>query len=129
MTGDEEDLHERYGRTPAVKVEFGKATYYGESLAGNRTASGAIFDPGQFTAAHRELPFGTVVRVVRLDTGHHTYVKVNDRGPFGDRRRVIDLAKVAARRLEMIRAGVVDVRIEILEWGDGKYRRERVAGR
>lgn len=129
MSAEEIDLHERYGRTPALRVQFGKATYYGESLAGNLTASGEVFDPWRFTAAHRELPFGTVIRVVRLDTGKHTYVEVNDRGPFGDGRRVVDLAKIAAARLDMIRAGVVDVRIEILEWGDGKYRRARVARR
>jgi rare lipoprotein A len=123
MTPEEVWYHDHYSRAAAIDVAFGKATYYGEALAGNLTASGETFDPWTFTAASRSLPFGTVVRVVRLDNGHHTYVKINDRGPFGDEERVIDLAKVAATRLDMIRAGVVDVRLEVLFWGDGKYRR------
>jgi rare lipoprotein A len=68
-----------------------------------------------FTAAHRSLPFGTIVRVVRTDTGRVTYVKVNDRGPFGSSKRIIDLSRAAAEELQMMRAGVVPVRVEILE--------------
>jgi len=99
----------------------GDATYYADSLAGNKTASGERYQPGAFTAAHRTLPFGTVVRVVRTDTcdgarcERVTYVKVNDRGPFGNANRVIDLSRAAATELEMLRAGVVPVRVEILE--------------
>jgi len=93
----------------------GDATYYADSLAGNKTANGERYQPGAFTAAHRTLPFGTVVRVVRTDTGRVTYVKVNDRGPFGNAKRVIDLSRAAAAELEMLRAGVVPVRVEILE--------------
>jgi rare lipoprotein A len=93
----------------------GKATYYGDSLAGNKTASGEVYDPRAFTAAHRTLPFGTVVRVVRLDTQRYVYVRITDRGPFGNRQRIIDLSKIAAERLGMLRAGVVKVRVEVLE--------------
>jgi rare lipoprotein A (peptidoglycan hydrolase) len=120
MAEDEAELVRTYGQTRAVKVQLGKAAYYGKGLAGNRTASGEIFDPERFTAAHRTLPFGTIVRVVRTDNGSHTYVRINDRGPFGNRSRVIDLAEVAARRLDMIRRGVVDVRLEIVKLGDGR---------
>ena len=67
------------------------------------------------TAASRDLPFGTIVRVVRVDTGASVVVRVNDRGPFGDRRRILDLSRAAAERLDMIRAGVVTIRAEILE--------------
>lgn len=127
MNDEEAWYHDHYNQVAAVDVQYGKATYYGESLAGNHTANGEIFEPSRFTAAHRALPFGTVVRVVRLDTGAHTYVRINDRGPFGDSRRIIDLAKVAASRLDMLRAGVVNVRVEILRWGDG--RTQKVAHR
>jgi rare lipoprotein A len=120
LAEDEAELVRAYGQTRAVKVQMGKAAYYGKGLAGNRTASGEIFDPERFTAAHRTLPFGTIVRVVRLDTGSHTYVRINDRGPFGNRSRIIDLAEVAARRIDMIRRGVVDVRLEIVKLGDGR---------
>ena len=95
----------------------GDATYYADSLAGNKTASGETYRTEAFTAAHRTLPFGTIVRVVRTDTARATYVKINDRGPFGNAKRVIDLSRAAATELEMLRAGVVPVRVEILELG------------
>lgn len=105
----------RYEGRPATSVLRGKATYYGDSLAGNHTANGDIYDPRAFTAAHRTLPFNTVVRVVRTDTNRYVYVRINDRGPFSKRERIIDLSKIAAERLGMIRAGVVPVRVEVLE--------------
>ncbi|HJL14151.1 MAG TPA: septal ring lytic transglycosylase RlpA family protein [Sandaracinaceae bacterium LLY-WYZ-13_1] len=99
----------------SLHVQRGLASYYADSLAGNPTASGEPYDPTALTAASRELPFGTRVRVVREDTGAAVVVRVNDRGPFGDDRRILDLSRAAAERLDMIRAGVVGVRAEILE--------------
>lgn len=104
-----------HGSRAVVDSFTGDATYYADSLAGNKTASGEPYSPGAFSAAHRRLPFGTIVRVVRTDTERVTYVKVNDRGPFGNANRVIDLSRAAATELEMLRAGVVPVRVEILE--------------
>ena len=97
-----------------LRVFRGRASYYSDALAGNTTANGDTYDPARLTAASRTLPFGTVVRVVRVDNGKHVTVRINDRGPFGDRRRVIDLSRRAAEALDMIRAGVVDVRVEVL---------------
>ncbi len=94
----------------------GKATYYSDSLAGNKTASGETYRPEQFSAAHRTLPFGTIVRVTRTDSHQVTYVKINDRGPFGNRDRIIDLSRAAASELGMLRAGVVPVRLDVLEF-------------
>lgn len=108
-------LAERYQGHSALDRQTGEATYYADSLAGNYTASGERYRPELFTAAHRSLPFGTVARVVRTDTGRVTYVKINDRGPFGGPKRIIDLSRAAARELEMLRAGVVPVRVEVLE--------------
>ncbi len=108
-------LATQYEAASPLETFSGKATYYADSLAGNSTASGEPYDPKQHSAAHRKLPFGTVVRVIRQDTGAVTYVRVNDRGPFGNRERVIDLSRAAAEELEMLRAGVVPVRVEILE--------------
>ena len=108
-------LAKQYDGKKAQKTLNGKATYYADSLAGNHTASGEPYDPELFTAAHKKLPFGTVVRVVRKDNGRVTYVKINDRGPFGPRDRIIDLSKAAARELDMLKAGVVAVRLEIVE--------------
>jgi rare lipoprotein A len=91
--------------------ESGKATYYANSLAGRRTASGERYDPRAFTAAHKTLAFGSMVRVVRVDDGREVVVRINDRGPFAGDDRVIDLSRAAAEQLGMIRDGVVPVRV------------------
>lgn len=96
------------------RVLDGRASYYSDSLAGRPTASGEPYDPRALTAASRDLPFGTRVRVTRLDTGATVTVRINDRGPFRDRRRILDLSRAAAERLDMIRAGVVAIRAEVL---------------
>jgi rare lipoprotein A len=100
----------------ALAVHKGGASYYADSLAGHRTANGERYDPNAYTAAHRRYPFGTVLRVTRIETGAWVLVRVNDRGPYAS-GRVIDLSKQAAKRLSMLRDGVVPVRLEILEWG------------
>src|ERR1700722_9756080 len=76
--------------------EVGLATWYGSQFAGKKTANGERFDPRAMTAAHRHLPFGTWVDVRRPDTGRSVRVRINDRGPWGDSRRVIDLSRAAA---------------------------------
>ena len=108
----ESDDGERRGTGEVIE---GRASYYSDSLAGNRTANGERYDPRALPAASRELPFGTMLRVTRVDTGASVIVRVNDRGPFGRRTRVLDLSRAAAERLGMIRAGVVSVRAEVLE--------------
>ncbi len=94
-------------------VERGQASWYGPGFRGKPTASGVPFRPWRRTAAHRTLPFGTVVVVRRQDTGERVRVVINDRGPFVD-GRVIDLSRRAARRLDMIDAGVVAVEVEVV---------------
>jgi rare lipoprotein A len=98
-----------------VKQRFeGQASYYANSLRGNTMAGGQPYDPNLPTAAHRTLPFGTLVRVVRTDGGQSVVVKIADRGPFGNKRRIIDLSRSAAARLGILRAGVANVRVEVL---------------
>jgi rare lipoprotein A len=111
-------LSERYEGRPALQTFQGEASYYSQRLAGRPTASGETYDPKAFTAAHRSLPFGTVLRVVRLDDGRAVYVRINDRGPFGKQKRVIDLSYAAAEELAMLRAGVVAVRAEVVALPD-----------
>jgi len=94
--------------------ETGKASYYAQAHHGKRTASGERFDQNALTAAHRTLPFGTRVRVTNLNNERSVVVRINDRGPFV-RGRVIDVSRAAAVRLEMLRAGVVPVRVEALD--------------
>lgn len=103
---------------PVRELE-GRASYYSDSLAGNTTASGDTYDPDELTAASRTLPFDTKVRVVRRDTGASVTVRINDRGPFGRERRILDLSRAAAEELEMIEEGVVPIRAEVLRLGDG----------
>jgi len=94
--------------------ETGIATWYGSQFAGKKTASGERFDPDAMTAAHRKLPFGTWVEVRRPDTGRSVRVRVNDRGPWGDARRVIDLSRAAARQLDVMGEGKVRVELRVV---------------
>ena len=100
-------------RRHTPRVEQGRASYYGRGFAGRRTASGEKFDPLAMTAAHPSLPFGTRVRVTRAN-GASITVRINDRCgcPHG---RIIDLSEGAARRLDMIKEGTVNVRVEVLD--------------
>lgn len=120
-----EQLAQRYGRTRAVAVLRGSGSYYADKFAGRATASGAPYEPSGFSAAHRNLPFGTVLRVTRVDGGQVVYVRVTDRGPFGPRGRILDLSRAAAERLGMLRAGVVKLVVEVVELGPRKPRRRR----
>ena len=97
----------------AGSPQQGLATYYADSLAGNKTASGERYDPSELTAAHRTLPFGTIVDVTRKD-GRSVRVRINDRGPFAGKKRIIDLSRKAAEELGMIRDGVVPVVITVV---------------
>jgi rare lipoprotein A len=90
----------------------GMASYYG-SESGTRTASGARFNPGGMTAAHRSLPFGTKVRVTNKRNGRSVVVTINDRGPF-IRGRIIDLSTGAAGIIGMRSSGVAPVSVEVL---------------
>jgi rare lipoprotein A (peptidoglycan hydrolase) len=111
------ELVDRYSKRRALSTLRGEASYYGRAFAGRKTASGETFEPERYTAAHRTLPFGTVLRVSRVGTRSVVYVRVNDRGPFGKRRRIIDLSEAAAGELGMLRDGVCQVRVEVLERG------------
>lgn len=114
-----------YAQRKPVAVLEGKASYYHDSLAGNHTANGERYDPERLTAASRDLPFGSVVRVIRKDTGASVLVRINDRGPFGQRQRILDLSRAAARELAMLRRGVADIRAEVLWLAPPKQRRKR----
>lgn len=95
----------------------GLASYYAEPYTGRRTASGEIFDTYQeLTAAHRTLPFNTLVRVTNESNGRDVNVRINDRGPFV-KGRVIDLSYKAAKEIDMVRAGVAPVKLTILKGG------------
>ena len=92
-----------HARAPMLEIGSGEASYYADRFTGKRTASGEAYDPEEFTAAHRTLPFGTLVRVTDVASGRSVVVKVNDRGPWG--RGMIDISRAAAKELGLIRRG------------------------
>jgi rare lipoprotein A len=94
------------------EYQAGWASYYASRFAGRKTANGERYDPSAMTAAHRTLPFGTVVKVERAD-GRNVVVRINDRGPYVS-GRIIDLSRRAAQQLGMLKQGTVWVRIEVL---------------
>ena len=99
-----------------LPAEEGLASWYGGKFQGRRTASGEVFDTRRFTAAHKSLPFGTLVLVTSLENGRSTTVRINDRGPFVA-GRVIDLTLAAAAAIGLAGKGVALVRLEVLPPG------------
>ena len=97
-----------------LDILYGKASYYADKFNGRKTANGEIFDNNKMTAAHKTLPFGTVVIVKNMKNNKTVKVIINDRGPFV-KGRIIDLSKAAAEQIGMIRSGVVDVEVKVLK--------------
>jgi rare lipoprotein A len=99
--------------------QTGIASYYAKKFNGRRTASGERYSGRKLTAAHRTLPFGTLVRVADAKTGKWLVVRINDRGPY-NRKRIIDLSYEAARQLGLTKgAGLLKVKIRVVEWPEG----------
>ena len=96
----------------------GRASWYGKRFQGRKTACGEPFDMNGFTAAHKTLPFHTIVRVWDPATFKSVVVRINDRGPY-KHGRVIDLSRAAASDLGMLSKGTLAVSLDVLEWGDG----------
>ena len=101
------------GRPTPGGTRQGLASWYGGKFHGRKTASGERFDKHAMTAAHRSLPFGTRVKVTNLENGRSVIVRINDRGPFA-KKRIIDVSRAAARKLGMLQAGLVRVKIRVL---------------
>ena len=118
LTADDAALSTQFQATPALSSLDGEASYYSDRLAGHKTASGERYRPSALTAAHRSLPLGTVLRVTRSDGARTVYVRINDRGPYGSNRRILDLSRAAFERLGSLRAGVLEVRAEVVAYGE-----------
>ena len=97
----------------AQEVQLGEASYYNDKYHNQSTSSGELYNKNAMTAAHRKLPFGTMVKVTRLDNNRSVVVRINDRGPYKD-RRVIDLSRAAAEKINLIQDGVADVKVEVI---------------
>ena len=94
--------------------EEGIASWYGGKFHGRLTANGETFNTHELTAAHKQLPFNTMVRVTNKTNGKSVQVRINDRGPF-IKGRIIDLSKFAFSRIGNLRSGIVDVEIQIID--------------
>ncbi len=92
----------------------GEASYYGPGFHGKQTASGEIFDQDDFTCAHKSLPFGTKLKVVRVDNGSSVVVRVNDRGPYVD-GRILDLSVAAGKQIGLDKVGHAEVVATVIE--------------
>lgn len=109
----------------AFSAEHGIASHYSiRSNGGTHTASGEKLRDDQLTAAHKTLPFGTVVKVTALRTGKATTVRITNRGPF-IKGRIIDLSQAAAKELGIIKSGIAKVRVDIIKLGNQKYRKQK----
>lgn len=93
--------------------QIGLASFYAHKFHGRATASGEIYDENSLTAAHPNLPFGTLVSVTNLKNKKNVVLKVNDRGPVS-KKRIIDVSYKAAQELDFVRDGLVKVRLEIV---------------
>ncbi len=106
---EEPDCREITGRSVT-----GMASWYGGKFHGRRTANGEIYNKFSYTAAHKKLPFGTIVRVTNTENGESVNVRINDRGPYHG-NRVIDLSRAAATEIDMLGTGTEKVRIEFCD--------------
>ena len=105
---------------PAFTLEEGLASWYGGKFQGRLTSSGEVFDTNLLTAAHKTLPFGTLVKVTNLANGRSAVVKINDRGPFVA-GRIIDLSRAAAEQIDMVGTGTARVSVEVLSFASNRF--------
>lgn len=109
-----------------AQTQTGKASFYADKYEGRTTASGEKYKHNKLTAAHKTLPFGTKVRVTNIANNQTVEVVVNDRGPYVD-GRIIDLSRSAAEQLGFINLGLAEVKLEVIDAGDGKGKTQPVS--
>jgi rare lipoprotein A len=102
-----------------AQVQTGKASFYADKFEGTPTASGEKYKHSKLTAAHKTLPFGTKVKITNLANNESVEVIINDRGPYVE-DRIVDLSKSAAEKLGFVNQGLAEVRLEVIDAGDGK---------
>ena len=98
----------------------GISSWYGKDFHGNLTANGEVYDMYGITAAHKEFPLNTWARVTNLDNDKSIILRINDRGPYVG-ERILDCSYGAAKKLDFLDKGTANVKINIIEWGDGEY--------
>ena len=115
-TNDSPDNDTRIKNPNVPEVETGTASYYADEFDGKKTANGEIYDMNSLTAAHPTYPFNTLVKVTNLSNQKSVEVRINDRMPQF-KGRILDLSLAAANKIEMVNAGIQEVKVEVLEWG------------
>lgn len=103
----------------AQYVEYGEAAWYSDALHGKKTASGEVYDKTKLTAAHRTLPTGSIIKITRTDNNLTVRVRVNDCGPH-KAGRIVDLSRAAADKIGLVRDGVANVKVELIQRGEGQ---------
>ena len=118
---NESTKYDEFHNVSVLETKTGIASYYGEEFNGNLTSNGEKYDMYGLSAAHPTYPEGTIVRVTNLSNNKSGLIRINDRMPqYPD--RIIDLSYGTAKKLDMVEDGLAEVRIEVLKWGDGKYK-------
>ena len=112
------------GKVKHRKVMTGVSSFYAEDFHGKLTANGEVYDMYGVTAAHKTLPLNTVCRVTNLTNNKSLILRINDRGPY-IKGRILDCSYGAAKKLDFIKEGTTNVKIEVIEFGDGKYMQHR----
>ena len=112
------------GKVKHRKVMTGVSSFYAEDFHGKLTANGEVYDMYGVTAAHKTLPLNTVCRVTNLANNKSLILRINDRGPY-IKGRILDCSYGAAKKLDFIKEGTTNVKIEVIEFGDGKYMQHR----
>ena len=102
----------------------GVSSFYAEDFHGKLTANGEVYYMYGLTAAHKTLPLNTIIRVTNLVNDKSLILRVNDRGPYV-KGRILDCSYGAAKKLDFVNDGTVEVKIEVIEWGDNKYMKHR----
>ncbi|MBW7843049.1 MAG: septal ring lytic transglycosylase RlpA family protein [Ignavibacteriaceae bacterium] len=100
-----------------LEIQTGIASFYADEFNGKKTASGEIYNMNELTAAHPSYPFNTIVVVTNQKNNKSVRVRINDRMP-GFKNRIIDLSLKAAEKIDMIRDGIQEVKVEVLKWGN-----------
>jgi len=114
---DKESINNIIDTAKTGEIMYGPASYYADKFHGRNTSNGETYDMHELTAAHPTLPFNTVLRITNTKNQKAVIVRINDRMPV-HKERIIDISYAAAEQLDMLRDGVVNVQIEVLETGE-----------
>ncbi|MBZ0182007.1 MAG: septal ring lytic transglycosylase RlpA family protein [Melioribacteraceae bacterium] len=112
-----ETNYDEFNNYEAIESVTGIASFYASKFHGRQTANGEIYNMYNLTAAHENYPFGTIIKVTNLNNNKSATIRINDRMPFHP-QRIIDLSYGTALELDMIKDGIVNVRLDILKWGE-----------